>query len=189
MGFSQNSKKATEGFGDLKKPGEYECLIVKAEERTSRTSGTAYLSIDFIIRNDVEQQYKNSHIFYALFKKKEPTQDDMEVGGYAFGMVMNLGKAARLPDGKEYENLAAYLSDLVGKTIRVKLEHDNYREQVREKVTALNETKFSECKHVMKQPQATVNDAGFAQRSTTYANPTVEYSNPISAMAEEDLPF
>lgn len=37
----------------------------------------------------------------------------MQVNGYGFNQVMTLGKAAGLPDGKDYDSLKQFLGELV----------------------------------------------------------------------------
>ena len=69
-------------LNSLKPEGDYECLIAKAEERdytNSKGEEKTCLNISFIIRNDVEQGYKNGHIFHTLWKRREPTENDKQV--------------------------------------------------------------------------------------------------------------
>lgn len=105
MAFSQNNSAAT---GGLKPEGKYETIITSIDEKTTKR-GSQYLSIRLTIRNDVEgQKYGNACLFDAIYKKKEPTQEDLAVNGYTFGRLMAVGKAAKLTDGKEYKDLAEY---------------------------------------------------------------------------------
>ena len=64
MGFKANWSEAAQS-NSLKPEGDYECLIAKAEERdytNSKGEEKTCLNISFIIRNDVEQGYKNAYI-------------------------------------------------------------------------------------------------------------------------------
>lgn len=87
MGFKSNWNEATQG-SSIKPEGDYECLIAKVEEReynTTDSNGNEIvknkLNISMIIRNDVEQGYKNEYIFNTLWKRREPTEADLQVKG------------------------------------------------------------------------------------------------------------
>lgn len=185
MGFTNDYSQAQE-FSGIKPEGDYEVLIVKAEEKQTK-SGKTGLNLKMVIRNDVDQKYQNGYIFHTLWKRKEPTAADRQVNGYGFGQVMALGKAARLPDGKDYASLADFLADLVRKPVRVRLKHEEYNGAVQERVDYMNPTNFPEVRHVMKmKPDVSADD--YAQPQTTYANqPT--YQNDPSSLLDEDLEF
>lgn len=187
MGFSQNNAAATEG-GQLKPQGDYEVIISSIEERETK-NGAWGLNFRLTIRNDIaEQKYKNACLFYTIWKKKEPNNDDLAVNGYNFGQLMNVGKASGLQNGKNYEGLNDYCDDLVGKVCVAKLIHDTYNGVTREKVDTVKETTHHECNHVYK-----TKDSAAAQ---TYAKPQmtafVSGQTPdISDAAEsdDDYPF
>lgn len=148
MAFSQNNSAATSA---LKPEGRYETIITSIDEKATK-NGKSYLNIRLTIRNDVEgQKYGNACLFYQIWKRKEPTQEDLSVNGYIYGMVMGLGKAAGLPDGKEYKDLAEYCNDLVGKCVIAQLKHEIGDDGIeREKVAYLNKTNHPDCKHKFK---------------------------------------
>ena len=124
MGFTNSYADAIQG-SSLKPEGDYECIITGIEERTTKNGATG-LNFTLVIRNDVEgQRYGNACLFYTLWKRREPTDADKQVNGYSFGQVMAIGKAAALPDGKAYKDLAEYCQDLVDKCIRVTLKHES----------------------------------------------------------------
>ena len=190
MGFTNDFSKAQQG--GLKPEGDYEVLIVKAEEKTTK-GGKVYLSLNLVIRNDVKQGYQNGYLFHTLWKRKNPTEADMQVNGYSFSQVMALGKAAGLPNGKNYESLADFLQELVRKPVLVHLVHDTYNDTERESIAWVNPTKFPEVKHVMKT-KPDVNPDGYAQK------PQEEYAGTAAAQAaqaqefavmplDDDLPF
>ena len=121
MGFKSNQSEAFQN--GLKPEGVYECIITAIEERTTK-KGSVGLNFTLVIRNDVQgQKYGNSCLFHTIWKKHEPNENDMQVEGYNFAQLMAMGKAAKLPDGKEYDNLKAYCTDLLNKCIRVDLTH------------------------------------------------------------------
>lgn len=125
MGFKANWSEAAQS-NSLKPEGDYECLIAKAEERdytNSKGEEKTCLNISFVIRNDVEQGYKNGYIFHTLWKRRKPTENDKQVKGYGFNQVMTLGKAAGLPDGKDYDSLEQFLEELIKMPVRVTIKH------------------------------------------------------------------
>lgn len=186
MGFKANQSEATQQ-SNIKPEGDYECLIQSIEEHTTRNGATG-LNIAMVIRNDVEQNYKNAYIFHTLWKRKEPTEADKQVNGYGFGQVMALGKASGLPDGKEYDSLHQFCEELIGKPLRVTLKHEEYKGNMQERVSWLNPTKFPEVNHIAK-PKAVNND--------TYATSQQSFAAPISTQQQgftdmpidDDLPF
>ena len=106
MGFKSNQSEAFQN--GLKPEGDYECIITAIEERTTK-KGSVGLNFTLVIRNDVQgQKYGNSCLFHTIWKKHEPNENDMQVEGYNFAQLMAMGKAAKLPDGKEYDSLKAY---------------------------------------------------------------------------------
>lgn len=180
MGFRNDFSQARDN--ELKPEGDYEVIIARAEEKTAQ-SGKIYLNISMVIRNDVEQAYKNGWIFHSLWKRKEPTAADMQVNGYGFGQIMSLGKAAKLPDGKDYADLGEFLADLINKPVRVHLIHDEYNGTKRESVQYLNPTDFPQVNHTFKKKAP---DA-FAAPQASYAAAASRPAAPD--LTDEDLPF
>ena len=173
MGFKNDFSQVDSG--NIKPEGDYECIITAVEEKTNR-NGKTKLGVQMVIRNDVQgQKYGNAMLFYDIWKRREPTQADMQVGGYGFSQVMSLGKAAGLPDGKDYASLKEYCEDLLNKCVIAHLEHEVYNGTTYERVKWLNPTKCPECKHVFKKKDgvnyggqtfaAPKQNEGFAQQS------------------------
>lgn len=181
MGFKSNWKEASEPSG-IKPEGDYECLIQNIKERTTR-NGAVGLNISMVIRNDVQQNYKNGFIFYTLWKRKEPTEVDLSVNGYSFGQIMALGKAAGLPDGKDYDSLEQFCQELTGKPLLITLKHREWNEKIQEDVNRIAPTKFPEVRHTYKQ----------SVTAATYAAPQQSYAAPAAAQQglplDDDLPF
>lgn len=132
MGFKSNQSEAFQN--GLKPEGDYECIITAIEEHTTK-KGSVGLNFTLVIRNDVQgQKYGNSCLFHTIWKKHEPNENDMQVEGYNFAQLMAMGKAAKLPDGKEYDSLKAYCTDLLNKCIRVDLTHEEWNGKERERI-------------------------------------------------------
>ena len=189
MGFKTNHKGATQGDFSIKPEGDYEVIIKGIEEKTTRNNKTG-LNMKLLIRNDVpEQKFGNGFLFHTLWKRKEPTDLDNQVEGYSYGQIMNLSKAAKLPDGKEYESLSEYCADLIDKCVRVTLKHEEYNGKMQERISYINETKFPDCKHVYKESQA-VKSNGFASKPQELSNNPVQSSYPsVDIDNDDDLPF
>lgn len=150
MGFKNDFDKAEQGSG-LKPEGDYECIITAIEEKTTKNSSTG-LNLTLVIRNDVQgQKYGNACLFHTLWKRKEPTDMDKQVNGYSFGQVMALGKAAALPDGKDYDSLKQFCEDLLNKCVRATVKHEEYNGKKYERISYVNSTKFPDCKHKFKE--------------------------------------
>ena len=187
MGFKNDFSQAQQN-SSLKPAGDYEVIVVKAEERTTQNGKTG-LNLSMVIRNDVEQGYKNGYIFHTLWKRREPTAADMQVNGYGFGQIMALGKAAQLPDGKDYADLGEFLADVMNKPLRVRLKHETYNGTEHEAVDYINPTNYPQVRHEFKK-QVT---AG------TYAAPQINYATQAAQAAstgytnmpplDRDLPF
>lgn len=193
MGFKANQNEATQQ-SSIKPEGDYECLIAKISERkyTKNENGVdvekCCLNIAMVIRNDIQQNYKNAYIFHTLWKRKEPTEADKQVNGYGFGQVMALGKAAGLPDGKEYDSLQQFCEELVSKPLRVTLKHEEYNGKTQERVSWLNPTKFPEVNHISK-PKTVSNDT-YANQNQSFASSTSTAQQGFTDMPlDDDLPF
>ena len=138
-----NFKVDYDAANNLVAPGSYECLIVEAS--TNATSGgTLYFSVRMVIRSDVEQPHKGRIIFHRIWRKKEPTAEDMTVDGYSFKQLMSLCRAAQLPNGKSYASLDDLGNDLAGRDLKVTVEHEfnQYCGETEVKVKWLNKTEI-----------------------------------------------
>ena len=183
MGFKTNQQEANQNDYLLKPEGAYEVIIKSVEEKTFKT-GTKGLNMKLLIRNDVpEQKYGNAFLFHTFWKRKEPTELDMQVEGYSYGQLMNLSKSAKLPDGKGYESLEQFCTDLIDKCIRVTVQHDDWNDKMYEKITWITETKHPDCRHIYADKN------GYANRTQGFAAPQQSYSNVSDIPDDEDLPF
>ena len=187
MGFSTNYEDVNDF--DLIPKGEYEVIITKIEERTTQKGATG-LNFTLVIRNDVEQNCKNRCIFHTLWKRKEPTQADMQVQGYSFKQIMQLAKAVRLPDGKSYETVYNLCDDLVKRVMRVTVGHREYEGRTYEEVKYMNETNFPECEHTFKT--AVTSDTVAQKAPETFANSGTSYDGMDDyedILSDGDVPF
>ncbi|WP_294407829.1 DUF669 domain-containing protein [uncultured Ruminococcus sp.] len=197
MGFKSNQSEAYQN--GIKPEGDYECIIAAIEERTTK-KGSMRLNFTLVIRNDVQgQKYGNACLFHTIWKKHEPNENDMQVEGYNFAQLMAMGKAAQLPDGKEYDSLKAYCTDLLNKCIRVNLKHESnpdYRNgEPQERINFVSPTKHPECRHKFKS-SAPKSDSFANTQQTGFAN-TQQYANSAigslddfeEVLSDDGVPF
>jgi hypothetical protein len=112
-----------EAASNLVEPGEYECRIVEAlVDATPR--GSLFFSVRLVIRDDVAQKHQKRLLFYRIYRRREPDADDMKTDGFSFRQIMNLCRAAQLPNGKSYESLDELGNDLAGACVKVKVAHE-----------------------------------------------------------------
>lgn len=147
--FTVNHKDVYEGNG-LMKEGEYEVIVKTAGEMVT-PGGTVYFSVDLVVRNDIEQQYKNKHLFHAIWKTKA-------TGEYNFTNFNTICKAFKIPEGTTFIDLDELALGIRGKLSRVMIKHDTYKDKTTEKVVSWGETKFPECKHEFKTTEAVKNE-------------------------------
>lgn len=97
--------------------GTYEVVIALVSEG-STPNGAEYIQFDLIIRNDVDQKFKNMHIFHNVWKSKE-------TGKFNPKSFNTVGKAAQLQDGKQYNSLLDLFNDYIGKTCKVTIKNES----------------------------------------------------------------
>lgn len=166
MAFSTNYENVDD-YG-LVPVGTYEVVIRNIEEHTTKKGSTG-LNLSLVIRNDVEQKQKNRYLFHTIWKKKEPTDADMQVQGYNFNQLMRLAKAAKLPSGKAYETVEDLCKDLLHRPLLVKVKHGEYNGKQREEIERIEESKFPQCNHVFKTAQTAAASAPAPQRNEAFA--------------------
>lgn len=155
MGFGVDYNQAPQT--KLIPEGEYEVVIKSAYEDISN-GGTVFFNVPLIVRNDVEQPYQDAYIWHKLWKKKDPTPEDLACDGYSYKQIQGLSKAAELPNGKNYATLTEWGEDLKGLPIRVVVEHDTYNGKTNARVKYLNETNHAPCNHVYKNTESQANN-------------------------------
>lgn len=98
---STAGKGGNKGFSNAPMvEGDYEVQMIKAEEKTSQ-SGSTYLGIEFVVREDVDQHYKKHHLWRNYYKD--------ENGSYNAEQLGRLINAFGVPEG-----MSADLEALVG---------------------------------------------------------------------------
>ena len=186
MAYSVNYGEAAEG-SDLIPVGEYECIIKYAGEGATH-SGTVYMGVTLVVRNDVDQPCKNKYIWHHIWQKKEPTPADLACSGYSSKQINAVSKAAKLPNGKKYETLSAWADELKNKIVRVTVEHEEYQGKTNARVKWVNESKCPDCRHKWKGAEDVNTDDIPADADPV---PTAQPSNDFQEVpnSADDLPF
>lgn len=184
MGFKSNYNDVQDY--SLIPVGEYETIIQKIEERTTQKGATG-LNVMLVIRNDVEQNCKNRCVFYTLWKRKQPTHEDLQVQGYGFSQIMQLAKSAGLDNNMEYENIYELCKDLVNRTIRAKVIHEEYNGKTNERVHYVNASRFPECTHKFKKTVGA--DTAVPKNQEQSANVNADSQVFEEIINDTDVPF
>jgi len=150
--FEVKHEEASSG-GGVMPVGEYEVIVKSALEDVFK-SGTIYINVPLIVRNDIEQPYKNAIIWHSICQVKEPKDADKACGGFSSFGIQSISKAANLQNGKKYAGLNEWCEDLKGKLIRVTVKHEEFNGGTQVKVKYTNETKYPTCNHVYKTAAA-----------------------------------
>lgn len=122
--------------------GEYEVVVAKAFEDVSK-NGSVFINLHLVVRNDIEQKYKNKYIFASIWQSKQ-------TGEYHPGMINTVAKALRIENGKRYNTLEELLNDFVNRTARVKVGHEEYNGKTNARVQNWDVTRFPQCNHQFK---------------------------------------
>ena len=154
--------------------GDYEVIIQSAYEDATK-GGTQYINIPLIVRNDIEQPYKNAYIWHSIWRAKNPTDRDKIFGGYLSSQLLRVCQAVGIPSDTRFEDLTALLDTLSGKLLRVKVKHNEYNNTITAKVQYINETQAKECHHIFK----------FKDDAAALA----QVDGAIVEAKDEDLPF
>jgi hypothetical protein len=119
-GFSLDFNDVFEGTSRIA-DGDYEIVVNRVKEDAT-PGGAEFVEFDLIIRNDVDQAYKNMHVFHKVWKAKD-------TGKYNMKTFNTMGKACQLQNGKSYKSLQELITDFEFKTalINVKNEESEYR--------------------------------------------------------------
>ena len=89
----------------------------KAKEFGSIKDGTYEVTIDLAKQDATQGGADYLDIRYRIFAKKED-------GKYPVASIMNLAKAAGIPDGTKFSSLEDYLNQLEGKALKVTVKNE-----------------------------------------------------------------
>lgn len=175
MGFKVNHDEAK--INSVIPEGEYEVIISDVRESETQ-GGTVYINVPMVVRNDVEQAYKNAIIWHAIWHMKNPSQSDAEVGGYNSREIQSISKAVCFENGTEFASLEDWMSALKGRLCRVTVKHEIYNGNTQAKVKKCEATALTECAHVLKEKSNGI---------TPYSAPSAPKFETLGS--DDDLPF
>lgn len=114
MSLKYDSKQA-EGTGFALLPeGEYEVFISAVEHGYAATSGNEKLTVNYKIRDDVDQEGKGTEIRFDNFVNT----------GTALWRFHALNKALKVDEGAEWEDFKEWMPFIKGKAVRVIVKHE-----------------------------------------------------------------
>lgn len=121
MPYTFNTKDV--GNYGLIDEGKYEVFIKEAVIK-STPSGKEKISIQFKIRDDVEQKFQNRIVFEDIWKERDTQFFNRKRLNQLLG-------TQKFEDGKVFETIQDLLATLVGKNLVVKVnkEFDDYRNE------------------------------------------------------------
>lgn len=159
MAFKRDKNKKFD-FG-LIPAGDYE-VMTKAVDYNTTAAGTLYIDIPMVIRNDVEQDCKNRHIWHAVWKTKEPSEDDLSCEGFSYANLNQMLNAVNAPEDAEYAKIEDCFEDMSYKPVRITVEHRKYNEQMQARIKFVGETSYPDVKHEWSKKDAPPDPSLFA---------------------------
>jgi len=114
LNFHLNFNDIYEGQGKVE-DGWYEVVVSRCNEDVT-SGGAKYTEFELIIRNDIDQPFKNMHLFPKVWRSKKDNRYNMK-------MFNTIGKACQLQNGKSYAGLDELLNDFVHKKALVYVEN------------------------------------------------------------------
>lgn len=114
-GFSLDFNEVFEGFEKIE-DGTYEVIIEQVGEDAT-PSGAEFTNFQMVIRNDLDQPFKNQKIWHRNWKAKATNK-------YNMMMFNTIGKAAQLENGKTYNSFEELLNDYEGKPVQVFVQNE-----------------------------------------------------------------
>lgn len=146
MGFTTDFSEVKE-FSDFKEQ-DYEMIVFDAYEAENKNNKMRVV-IDYVVRNDVQQEKQNAHLWDEQYKSSQ-------TGKYHMGILMGKAKALGIPEGKHYDSFEAFLNDFKGRTAKIRVKLEEYNGDKYPKVRYTNPTDIPSCRHVWKEKTGAV---------------------------------
>lgn len=166
--FGSDKKSNDNVEFELIDENEYEVVLEKLEPKTSNKNGktTNYLSVMFVIRDDVDQQFKKRKIWYTIFaKENDPAFNFNEINS------LIITQEKRSDYKSHFNNLDEIYQYLVGLHLRLKIGVE------------FNKFKGKDDNNIVE------NSFTFSQWDIDHPDTGVQGSNLESLDDTEDLPF
>lgn len=107
--------------------GEYEVVVTKVEIKDVASTGEKKIALELTIRDDIEQA-----------GQKRKLWDDILIRDTMKWKLQQVMKAIQVEDGKKFEKLEDVARELQFKTARVKMEKEEYKEKMYDRVKFWN---------------------------------------------------
>ena len=131
--------------------GVYEGLITGYEYKETQ-KGRKYISLNIVIRNDIEQKFKNSNLFYSIWTTQKP--DVKTIEGYVLFNIATVAKACGLPEKIDANSLDELLSMFIKKPVRVTVEQGEYNGKTYANINKIEQSTYTIINHKFKTEEA-----------------------------------
>ena len=142
--YTADTENVNKGRSGIIKAGEYEALIVNVEQRTAK-SGTESINVEFVLRNDVQQEYQNKHVWMDVWR----TQKTIENGQYARN-INTISKVAGIQNGQKFEGFESWVAAVKNRPCKITVGIETYNDKEKNTVKWLNDTVFPNVAHKFK---------------------------------------
>ena len=141
--------------------GDYEVVIKEVKEGVSTQKGTPFVQFELIIRNDINQQFKNKHLWYVVYD----TPITREKGQYP-GNIWKVLQNAGVPDKSTFKDYQDVTRTIYGRPVVATVKHQDYNGNKQARVTYISATKFPQCQHNFRVEGqgSTANNQGSSQQ-------------------------
>lgn len=136
--------------------GVYEGLITGYEYKSTQ-NGRKYISLNIAIRNDIQQKFQNSNLFYSIWTTQKP--DVKTIEGYVAFNIATVAKACGLPEKIDVKSLDELLTMFIRKPVRVTVEQGEFNGKTYANITKIEQSTYTIINHKFKTEEA---PAGFA---------------------------
>lgn len=131
--------------------GVYEGLITGYEYKETQ-NGRKYISLNIAIRNDIQQKFQNSNLFYSIWTTQKP--DVKTIEGYVAFNIATVAKACGLPEKIDVSSLNELLDLFIKKPVRVTVEQKDYNEKTYANITKIEQSTYTIINHKFKTEEA-----------------------------------
>lgn len=169
MAFTVNTNDTQEQQG-LIIPGDYEVVIKEVTEGTSQQKGTPFIQLELVVRNDVNQEFKNKHVWYTIWD----TPTTREKGIYA-KQINTVSKHTGIQDGASFNSIADWGRFIQNRPVLATVKIEDYNGEKKERVSFISATKFPQCQHKCQAPNS--GQGSNSQAGSSYGQGNQSYNN------------
>ena len=159
MAFTVDTNNVQEPQG-IMKPGDYEVVIKEVTEGASKQKGTPYIQIELVVRNDVNQEYKNKHLWYTIWD----TPATREKGMYT-KQINTVSRHTGVQNGASFNSIQDWGRFIEGRPVLATVKLEEYNGEQKERVSFISATKFPQCMHKWEKQNNNSNQGNGNQNS------------------------